>query len=86
VPSRGAADEGANAAGGDYQQWLDIRAQPTAGQCGYHATKHAITGLTKSISLDAGRTELPATDRYRNAGTPDQRMSDGVPQRTGGGW
>jgi len=33
---------------------------PRPGSAPYTATKHAITGLTKSISLEAGRTTSPA--------------------------
>jgi len=38
--------------GPDHQQRLDIGAHAAANSVAYTATKHAITGLTKSISLD----------------------------------
>ena len=48
------ADEGAGPAGrADHQQRLDLRACPApARRPPYTATKHAVSGLTKSISLD----------------------------------
>jgi len=58
---------------------------PRPGSAGYTATKHAITGLTKSISLD-GRPYRIACGQIDigNAGTNlTQRMSDGVPQADG---
>ena len=58
---------------------------PRPRSAGYTATKHAITGLTKSISLD-GRPYRIACGQIDigNAGTElTRRMSDGVPQADG---
>ena len=41
-----------------HQQRLDLRARPAAELRTYTATKHAITGLTKSISLDGRRYDI----------------------------
>ena len=51
----------------------------------YTATKHAITGLTKSISLDGRRHDIACGQiDIGNAATPmTERMSSGVPQADG---
>jgi NAD(P)-dependent dehydrogenase (short-subunit alcohol dehydrogenase family) len=51
----------------------------------YTATKHAITGLTKSISLDGREFDIACGQiDIGNAATPmTQRMKDGVPQANG---
>ena len=48
----------------------------------YTTTKHAITGLTKQISLDGRKFDIAASQiDIGNAATPmTQRMSNGVPQ------
>ena len=52
-PARGADDEGPGPAGRPHHQHrLDLRAHAAAEQIAYTATKHAVTGLTKSLSLD----------------------------------
>lgn len=58
---------------------------PRPGSAPYTATKHAITGLTRTISLD-GRPYGIACGQVDigNAGTPmTERMSEGVPQANG---
>jgi NAD(P)-dependent dehydrogenase (short-subunit alcohol dehydrogenase family) len=58
---------------------------PRPGSAAYTATKHAITGLTKSIALD-GRAHDVACGQIDigNAGTDmTARMSQGVPQADG---
>ena len=58
---------------------------PRPGSVGYTVTKHAITGLTKSISLD-GRPDNIACGQIDigNAATEmTQRFADGVPQADG---
>ena len=51
----------------------------------YTTTKHAITGLTKQISLDGRKFDIAASQiDIGNAATPmTQRMSNGVPQADG---
>jgi len=51
----------------------------------YTATKHAITGLTKCISLDGRRYDIACGQiDIGNAATPmTERMADGVPQADG---
>ena len=51
----------------------------------YTATKHAITGLTKSISLDGRKHDIACSQiDIGNAATPmTERMTQGVPQANG---
>ena len=51
----------------------------------YTSTKHAITGLTKSASLDGRKYNIASSQiDIGNAGTPmTARMKDGVPQPNG---
>lgn len=58
---------------------------PRPDSVAYTATKHAITGLTKSISLDGRKYDIACSQvDVGNAATPmTQRMSNGVPQASG---
>jgi NAD(P)-dependent dehydrogenase (short-subunit alcohol dehydrogenase family) len=58
---------------------------PRPGSVAYTATKHAITGLTKSISLDGRRFDIACGQiDIGNAATDmTQQMSHGVPQADG---
>jgi NAD(P)-dependent dehydrogenase (short-subunit alcohol dehydrogenase family) len=58
---------------------------PRPGSAAYTATKHAITGLTKSISLDGREFDIACGQiDIGNAATPmTQRMQAGVPQADG---
>jgi NAD(P)-dependent dehydrogenase (short-subunit alcohol dehydrogenase family) len=58
---------------------------PRPNSAPYTATKHAITGLTKSLSLDGRKYGIAASQiDIGNAATPmTQRMSAGVPQADG---
>jgi NAD(P)-dependent dehydrogenase (short-subunit alcohol dehydrogenase family) len=58
---------------------------PRPGSAAYTTTKHAVTGLTKSIALDGRRFDIAASQiDIGNAGTPmTQRMQRGVPQANG---
>src|SRR5262245_60000805 len=58
---------------------------PRPGSVAYTATKHAITGLTKSISLDGRRFDIACGQiDIGNAATDmTARMSHGVPQEIG---
>ena len=58
---------------------------PRPGSPAYTASKHAITGLTKSISLDGRRFNIACGQiDIGNALTPlASRMADGVPQANG---
>jgi NAD(P)-dependent dehydrogenase (short-subunit alcohol dehydrogenase family) len=58
---------------------------PRPGSIGYTATKHALTGLTKSISLDGRRFDIACGQiDIGNAGTEmTAAMSHGVPQADG---
>ncbi len=58
---------------------------PRPGSAAYTSTKHAITGLTKSISLDGRRFEIACGQiDIGNAATPmTKRMAGGVPQADG---
>ena len=58
---------------------------PRPGSVAYTATKHAITGLTKSISLDGRKSGIACGQiDIGNAATEmTQRMSQGVPQADG---
>jgi len=58
---------------------------PRPGSVAYTATKHAITGLTKSISLDGRKSGIACGQiDIGNAATEmTERMSQGVPQADG---
>lgn len=58
---------------------------PRPGSAAYTATKHAITGLTKSISLDGRRHDIACCqiDIGNAASDMTERMSRGVPQADG---
>ena len=58
---------------------------PRPGSAAYTATKHAVTGLTKSISLDGRRFDIACGQvDIGNAATPmTRRMAGGVPQADG---
>jgi NAD(P)-dependent dehydrogenase (short-subunit alcohol dehydrogenase family) len=58
---------------------------PRPGSAAYSATKHAITGLTKSISLDGRKFDITCGQiDIGNAATPmTARMARGVPQADG---
>ena len=58
---------------------------PRPGSIPYTATKHAVTGMTKTISLDGRKYDIACSQiDIGNAETPmTQRMKEGVPQATG---
>ena len=69
----------------DHQQRLDLRHAPRPNSAPYTATKHAITGLTKSTSLDGRKYDIACGQiDIGNAATEmTARMTDGVPQASG---
>ena len=58
---------------------------PRPGSIPYTATKHAVTGMTKTISLDGRKYDIACSQiDIGNAETPmPERMKEGVPQATG---
>jgi len=60
-------------------------ATPRPGSIPYTATKHAVTGMTKTISLDGRKYDIACSQiDIGNAETPmTARMKEGVPQATG---
>ena len=58
---------------------------PRPGSIAYTSTKHAITGMTKTISLDGRPFKIVCSQiDIGNAETPmTQRMKEGVPQASG---
>jgi NAD(P)-dependent dehydrogenase (short-subunit alcohol dehydrogenase family) len=58
---------------------------PRPGSVAYTSTKHAVTGLTKTISLDGRQFDICCGQvDIGNAATPmTQRMTNGVPQANG---
>ncbi len=58
---------------------------PRPGSAAYTSTKHAVTGLTKSISLDGRAFDIQCGQiDIGNAATPmTERMTNGVPQPNG---
>ena len=58
---------------------------PRPGSIAYTSTKHAVTGMTKTISLDGRPFKIVCSQiDIGNAETPmTQRMKEGVPQATG---
>ena len=58
---------------------------PRPGSIPYTATKHAVTGMTKTISLDGRKYDIACSQiDIGNAETPmTERMKEGVPQATG---
>ena len=58
---------------------------PRPGSIPYTATKHAVTGMTKTISLDGRKYDIACSQiDIGNAETPmTARMKEGVPQATG---
>ena len=58
---------------------------PRPGSIPYTATKHAVTGITKTISLDGRKYDIACSQiDIGNAETPmTERMKEGVPQATG---
>ena len=69
----------------DHQQRLDLGARAAAAQLPYTATKHAITGLTKSTALDGRAFDIACGQiDIGNAATEmTERMKKGVPQADG---
>ena len=58
---------------------------PRPGSIPYTATKHGVTGMTKTISLDGRKYDICCSQiNIGNAETPmTERMKEGVPQATG---
>jgi len=78
--------EGPDAAGRAHHNNGSISAHtPRPNSAPYTATKHAITGLTKSISLDGRPFDIACSQiDIGNAATEmTQRMTSGVPQANG---
>ena len=80
------ADEGSNSARrSDYQQRLRFGDAPRPDSAPYTATKHAITGLTKSSALDGRQYDIACGQiDIGNAATEmTERMVHGVLQANG---
>ena len=85
-PARVPDDESAGPARrADHQQRLDLGARPQAALRAYTATKHAVTGLTRSTSLDGRAYDIACGQiDIGNAATEmTERMSKGVLQADG---
>jgi NAD(P)-dependent dehydrogenase (short-subunit alcohol dehydrogenase family) len=68
-----------------HQQRVDLRARAAPQLRPYTATKHAVTGLTKSTSLDGRKYDIACSQiDIGNAHTDlAARMAQGVPQANG---
>ena len=82
VPGDGRAGAAGRA---DHQQRLDLGVRPRPYAIAYNATKHAVTGLTKSLSLEGRAFDIACGQiDIGNAATEmTERMSGGVPQADG---
>ena len=85
-PGRVSPDEGTDAAGrAHHQQRLHLRPRAAPNSAPYTATKHAITGLTKSTALDGRKYDIACGQiDIGNAATDmTARMKQGVLQANG---